>query len=521
MQAFFLLSLLGAALPRAKSPAGAPYFSTIALERPSRWRGFVCSAAIHVLVLLFLPALSNTLSGPAGRQVEVRQQRVLRTLHIRIPDELFLAASPSQLQNRVRQPRVFKVPPAEAARILAQSQSQSAESRRRGRRHAPRRRFELAPLPRHDELAQTILQPQFGPDVTPKTTETLPEVFFWTPQIDLSGVVKPYVAPGHINRPERPQLFDHEPSLASGNGSAAPARVPPMLDPAQLSWAVAPPPGVPIRTFDGQVDGPPSPPADPIPGDPTTLLSLSLDPPPIPEYLAVPAGNVVGQQPETGVSGALSNAGGAGGGGSGKGENGGRAGANASADAERRAASEAAAASAAAEPQTAVHTLAMAAAAASRVLHPAGGVFDVVIQSGGLEGLSESSGALSGRPIYSVYVKAGAAHDWILQYCIPAEDDPGAEQSGSVVRLGNPAPLSAPYPTVTTRPPVEPRPGGYVMVHGYVTPEGLFSNLRVLGRTDPEEAEVVTEVLDQWRFRPASRQGQPVRVEILLAIPAE
>jgi hypothetical protein len=59
------------------------------------------------------------------------------------------------------------------------------------------------------------------------------------------------------------------------------------------------------------------------------------------------------------------------------------------------------------------------------------------------------------------------------------------------------------------------------MVHGYITPQGRFRDLKVLGASASSEAEMVLAVLDQWEFRAASRDGQPLEVEILLAIPTD
>ncbi len=164
---------------------------------------------------------------------------------------------------------------------------------------------------------------------------------------------------------------------------------------------------------------------------------------------------------------------------------------------------------------------AIAAAAATRVIHPTGGVFDVVVESSGAEGFPDSAGALSGKPIYTAYVRTGAPKDWLLQYCIPAAEDRAAEVSGSVVRIGAGSRLIAPYPLVTFRPTVRPRPGRYVMVHGLIAATGRFQDLSILGATAPYETAMVLGVLEQWEFRPAIEDGRPVNVEILLAIPAE
>jgi hypothetical protein len=415
-------------------------------------------------------------------------------------------------------------------------------------------------------VAQTVLQPQYAPDLAPPQLTDLPEVFFWAPQPEPPKVVKPFVLPGYASQPTQPRTLDAEPRLELPTAERAVLNIPPLPESLNASRLLAPPPALPIRTTDAETDVPQTGiSADPTRGDPTTVLSLSASAPPLPEFLAVPPGNIAGRLPEeasgeasgqelTGRRSNLSE-------GSGRGQPG-QAGAgqgdparqtvanplpesqrrtaraepardvpaSASAQAESQAEPRAQAAtatateaappeSAQAEPPHLAGALAMA--AATRIAHPAGGVFDVVVQSSGIDGSPESAGVLSGRPVYSVYVHAGAPQDWTLQYCIPAGEDQSAEVSGPIVRLGNPAPLKAPYPTVTLRPPVRRPPGSYVMVHGFVSPAGRFQNLRVLGAVPARDAELVLAVLEQWEFRPAARQGQPVRVEILLAIPAE
>ena len=165
--------------------------------------------------------------------------------------------------------------------------------------------------------------------------------------------------------------------------------------------------------------------------------------------------------------------------------------------------------------------MALSAAASTRIVNPAGGVFDVVVQSTGAEGFPESAGVLSGKPVYSAYVRVGGGRDWLLQYCIPGEEETAAQVDGYVVRLTAAAPITAPYPLVTMRPPVKPRPDHHVMVHGYVTVEGRFRDLKVLSASAANEAVMVEAVLEKWEFRGASRNGKPIEVEVLLAIPAE
>jgi hypothetical protein len=387
-------------------------------------------------------------------------------------------------------------------------------------------------MPRRPDTSQTILQPQFAQDKTPPLDTRLPEVFFWTPRRELPRFVKPFVEPGHQTRPAQPRLLDAPPQLEVPVSEPAAATIPGFPDP-QEAFRAAAPPALPVQTSQSQSGVPKTGvSADRTSGDPTTLLSLALNPQRMRELLSVPPGNQLGQLPEGGASGRATLTAASGPGPSAKPvESAAASPAPAAAKpAESTAASSAPAAAKPAEPSAAeaaaaataaLRAMALAAAAATRIVNPAGGVFDVVVQSAGTEGFPESAGVLSGKPIYSAYVRVGGGHDWLLQYCIPGEEETGAQVDGYVVRLTAAAPLTAPYPRVTMRPPVKPRPGHHVMVHAYVTVEGRFRDLKVLSANAESEAQMVEAVLEKWEFRAASRNGKPIEVEILLAIPAE
>ena len=388
-------------------------------------------------------------------------------------------------------------------------------------------------MPRRLETTQTILQPQFAPDMAPPAATRLPEVFFWTPRKEVPRFVRPFVEPGHETQPTQPRLLDAPPELELPLSEPAAPPIPGLPDPSQ-AFRLGKPPALPVQTSQPQSGAPQTGvSADRASGDPTNLLSLAVDPERMREVLSVPPGNQLGQLPEGGASGpaALTAASGSGGGSSGSGPSMGSkpvesaaspAPAHAAKPVESAAVSPAPAdAEGGAASTAALRAMALAAAAPTRIVNPAGGVFDVVVQSAGTEGFPESAGVLSGKPIFSAYVRVGGGSDWLLQYCIPAEQDAVAEVSGYVVRLTTGAPLTAPYPRVTMRPPVKQRLGHHVMVHGYVTAEGRFRDLKVLAASAPGEAEMVEAVLEQWEFRAASRDGKPVEVEVLLAIPAE
>lgn len=157
---------------------------------------------------------------------------------------------------------------------------------------------------------------------------------------------------------------------------------------------------------------------------------------------------------------------------------------------------------------------------ALRVVHPIGGVFDIVVQSGASEAMPDSAGILSGRPIYTVYLRVGAPKEWIMQYCLPNNMDAEVSGDGNILRLGTPAPLKAPFPRLTFRPLAEMFPKeGYVMVHGMIDENGRFKDLKTAGRADAKIGGMLLTFLEKWEFRPATRDEKPVAVEILIAVP--
>jgi hypothetical protein len=384
-------------------------------------------------------------------------------------------------------------------------------------------------------MAQIILQPQFAPDRLTMAPVRLPEVFFWAPRLAPTPFVEPFVTPGHAAPPTQARVLDAPPKLELPASEPVPLNANGMPS-LTAALRIPVPPALPIRTSEAENQSPRTGvSADPVPGDPTAVLSLAADAERMREFLSVPPGNQVGRLPDASNSGRAAvtgSNGNGGGGGAGSEEAAAREAAKALPEAARKAAErqkEAAGATASPAPEeesaaptaAAVRAMALAAATATRVVHPSSGVFDVVVESGGAAGFPESAGILSGKPVYSAYIQAGGSKDWALQYCIPAGEDAPVEVSGQVVRLGSGSPLTAPYPLVTLRPAVRPQPGRYVMVHGFITEAGRFRDLRVLGHVEDYEAAMVLAVLEQWEFRPAHHGGKPIRVEVLLAIPAE
>lgn len=154
----------------------------------------------------------------------------------------------------------------------------------------------------------------------------------------------------------------------------------------------------------------------------------------------------------------------------------------------------------------------------AKVVRSRTGEYEVaVVQSSGV--VPGSVGLLKGRPVYSVYVAVGARKEWILQYCLRGTDAKAAP--AQVVQLGALTPVSAPFAFTILRPSMRFRNSDarYGFIHGYVNAAGRFEQLAEVGEPVIENLTPVLHALEQWEFRPASKDGQPAVVEILLCIP--
>jgi hypothetical protein len=139
----------------------------------------------------------------------------------------------------------------------------------------------------------------------------------------------------------------------------------------------------------------------------------------------------------------------------------------------------------------------------------------VVVGSSLEEQFPEIAGQWSGRLTYTVYLHVGLAKSWILQYSLP--------RSAEAAAAGNIARLEAPWPYNIVRPNLAPGAinADALMVHGFVNQSGRFETLSVAFPPDFAQAQFVLNALQQWQFRPATQNGQSVKVEVLLMIPEE
>jgi hypothetical protein len=126
----------------------------------------------------------------------------------------------------------------------------------------------------------------------------------------------------------------------------------------------------------------------------------------------------------------------------------------------------------------------------------------------------ESASILGGKVVYTVYLHLGLAKSWIFQYTVPNSDDAAAGDTTS---------LEAPWPYDIVRPNMPPDlvDADVLMVHGFINKDGHFEALAVIFPPEFPQARFVVDALKQWAFRPAMRNGQVARVEVLLIIPQE
>jgi hypothetical protein len=144
----------------------------------------------------------------------------------------------------------------------------------------------------------------------------------------------------------------------------------------------------------------------------------------------------------------------------------------------------------------------------TRITQPEDGKFGVVVTGSSASDLyPDSAGVLSGRVVYTVYVRVGLHKNWILQHCLPK----GSEQGGAAV--------DAPWPVVILRPDeLSALDFDYIIVHGIINSTGRFEQLGLVYPSELPEQEKLLGALRQWRFRSARQGGQAVAVEALLVI---
>ena len=550
MPALLILAVLSWLLGSGKSrpKAGDPTIFTVLEVRPRRrWGAFFLSIAAHAFSITLVLAVSD-LVGPDDDFLP--RQLTRHALVIRLPEHIYLApatsASPSTARLK-RAPRVAvrrrdlgKYVEAASRKSIEPPSNSLADTTRSlfsmvtpppEPPQAPARKFILPDLPQRDTSTQTVLQAELPPNLPPQVERRLPQLVFW--DAEPAKLPERPVQPGNLTpKLELPRL-DAPPRLEAPNRERLTSdfKVASGLDTTHLTLPLPPATTMPLRILEAATDpkGPSS--IDPFTGDPVHVLAVSPDPAPLTDALKalfIPAGNQLARLPGTPPLFGLPGFGeGVGSGGLSDSSGNPQAGGDIALDD---------GANGSPGPADLLHALPGdgrlfgmlsppgLTGTPLRILHPANGAFDVVVvQSSSLDSLADGADALSGRPIYTVYLQVGAPKEWIMQYCVP--NMAGSIQTGGLVKLGNPAPVGAPYPLVTVRPPEDWRHGSdYLLVHGFLDESGRFHDMKVLPSRDPAPdatSDAVLQYLAYWEFRPALQDGRPVRVEVILAVPPD
>lgn len=150
----------------------------------------------------------------------------------------------------------------------------------------------------------------------------------------------------------------------------------------------------------------------------------------------------------------------------------------------------------------------------------------IIVISNDAGAIPEAAEVLSGNPVYTVYVEVpGFTKKWVLQVCVPLEQQQSLEQDGGVIRVLSRKSLDPPFAfhkaplglELTGRPLQELPPR--IVVFANVTENGDLSEMRVISGVDPATDNLVMANLQSWEFHPAFRDGEPVAVEALFGIP--
>ena len=429
----------------------------------SRWpsvRNLAVSLCAHVGFAWILA----TISSPLSRLPE--PARALSSTAIQIGDRLYY---------------VVRIARPEAANHRGDSNKKSMKAGsppkvvEATKRDPPKRIFIPPEIKRDPVAEQTLLQADAVPNVHPNDPD-LPSFKIWSPEAP--KIPKPFVAPGkRVTKVEAPQLLAQ-----------------PGFEVAQPVLQSNPTARLTLPAVSAPFDLPAAPELPQLPsGDPVNIISITSNRPALPDNLVVvPPGSVVAED-KLGTAGN----------GSGKGPSSASIGDGASA---RR--------SDGGSGDGTSNTVI--------IIRPADGNFDtVVVQSSPLDLFPEGRHLLTGRPVYIVYIAVGTAKDWVLYFCVAGgkEQDPG--NGTGVVQLTSAPLVRAPYPTRIVRPKVSlPKYQKYVLLHASVSEGGRFRDARVVNPGVAETDRAILEAVNGWEFRAANRDGVPVVVEVLLAIPA-
>jgi hypothetical protein len=152
-----------------------------------------------------------------------------------------------------------------------------------------------------------------------------------------------------------------------------------------------------------------------------------------------------------------------------------------------------------------------------RVNHPANGSYDVVVTQAATVHESTARGSDATGTVYTVYLAVGDAKEWLLEFHGVALPRP--PQNSVHVMIVDEDSITPPYPISTVIPDklLADLPGE-VVLHGSITAEGRLRNFRVTG-AESLASQLILQLLEEWRFRPAMQNLKPVDVDVRMVVP--
>jgi TonB family protein len=127
---------------------------------------------------------------------------------------------------------------------------------------------------------------------------------------------------------------------------------------------------------------------------------------------------------------------------------------------------------------------------------------------------------LTGKEVYTLNVNlpnlTSVAGSWILNFA--QLDEGGGPPVRPKGQLSGPVPLEKvdpKYPPQMIKEHVE----GQVILYAIIGKDGVVRNIQLVHSVEPELDKDAMEALAHWKFRPATREGEPVELEAVVYIP--
>ena len=113
---------------------------------------------------------------------------------------------------------------------------------------------------------------------------------------------------------------------------------------------------------------------------------------------------------------------------------------------------------------------------------------------------------MPGRVVATVFLRVGLRKNWTLEYWL----------QGGTTALDPPWAYTMFRPNFTLPPEADA-----LLVRGRLNVEGRLEQLAMLAPVEWAQKDSLFRALEQWKFRAAAKNGQPVAVEVLLVIPRQ